>query len=65
MLFKKKTPMYCKNHTKDMNAVCGGGGGGRGVVNVKSVGGLKPISERVKVCYSFLHKISKTRCQGR
>lgn len=30
------------------------------ILNVKSVGGLKPISVRVKICYSFLHKISKT-----
>jgi hypothetical protein len=36
------------------------GGGYSEILNVKSVGGLKPISVGVKFCYNFLHKISKT-----
>jgi hypothetical protein len=63
MLFKKTTVMYCENHTKGRNVVCvwgRGWGDTTEILNVKSVTGLKPISVRVKVCYSFLHKISKT-----
>jgi hypothetical protein len=51
--------MYCENHTKDRNVVCGGERSTE-ILNVKSVGGLKTIYVRVKVCNSFLHKISKT-----
>jgi len=36
------------------------GEGNKGILSFKTFGGLKPISVRVKVCYSFLHKISKT-----
>jgi hypothetical protein len=58
MLFKKTSVMYCENRVKDKNGVCGENN--TEILNVKSVGGLKPISVRVKVSYGFLHKISKT-----
>ena len=56
MLFKKTTAMYCENHTKDMNAVYGGGGNSV-ILNVKSVGGLKPISERINPLNTELNPI--------